>query len=906
MAGVDVRGLERELRASVRGDVGFDAGHRAAFAHDASNYRQVPLGVVAPLDADDAVAAVAVARAHGAPVLPRGCGTSLSGETVNAALVLDTSRHMRRIVELDPQRRLARVEPGVIRDELAGALEREHHLTFGPDTSTHAYATIGGMLGNNSCGVHSLTAGRTSDNTHALDVLLYDGTRMAVGPTPPAAGGRAGEVHARLRDLAARHAGAIRAAFPDIPRRVSGYNLDELLPERGFHVARALVGSEGTLATILEATLQLVEHPPHRTLVVLGFDTVIDAADRVPDVLACGPSALEGMDMRLVRDRSGLPSGGGWLLAEFTGWTQAEAADAARRCAVALGRRGGAVEVVAVTDPAQARRVWRARELASAAVEGTAPGWEDAAVAPARLGDYLRDFQALLDAHGYRTVLYGHFGDGCVHSRIDFDLQTPGGVRAWRRFLDEAADLVVAYGGSLSGEHGDGQARAELLPRMFGDDVVRAFEEMKAILDPDGGMNPGKVVAPRPITSDLKPRVAGAPPCVGAGVCRKLHAGTMCPSYMATRDERHSTRGRARVLAEMLQGETITDGYRSEAVHAALDLCLSCKACKSECPAGVDIAAHKAEFLARHYARRLRPRQAYSMGLIMYAARAARLAPGAANALAASAAGRRLAGVTAQRPLPRFARESFRAAWARRPAGGAGSPPVVLLADTFNDHFQPEVLHAAARALAGAGLSVQVPEGFVCCGRPLYDFGMLATARRLLRGLVARLGPAALAGTPIAVAEPSCLSTLRDELPRMLPRDAAARAVAARAVTLAEALTGRDWAPPSLDGRTVLLHGHCHQVATGGPAAEPALLERAGADVRVLDAGCCGMAGPFGYDRAKYELSMRIGEQRLLPAVRAADAGALVVADGFSCRAQVEHGTGRRALHLAQVLAGTR
>jgi FAD/FMN-containing dehydrogenase/ferredoxin len=708
--GIDVARLRRDLVGAVHGEVRFDPGHRAIYAHDSSNYRQAPIGVVLPRDADDVAAAIAACREHGAPVLPRGCATSLAGQTCNVAVVVDHSKYMREILEVDPEAGTARVQPGVIRDQLSSFTEERHHLTFAPDTSTHEYATFGGMVGNNSCGVHSVMAGRTADNVHELEVVTYDGLRMRVGETSEqeleaivAAGGRRGEIYAALRDLRDRYAELVRERYPDIPRRISGYNLDALLPENGFNVARALVGSEGTLATVLEATVRLVYSPPYRSLVVMGYPDVFHAADHVPEILEHGPTGLEGLDQVLVDDMKALgvhtseveelPDGHGWLLVEFGGDSVDECDEKARACMKHLAKAKDAPAMKLLDRPPEEQKFWDVRESglgATAFIPGEDDhweGWEDAAVPPERLGEYLRSFQRLLERYDYRTALYGHFGDGCVHCRIDFDLQSVGGLRKWRRFLDEAADLVVSLGGSLSGEHGDGQSRAELLERMFGPELVAAFGEFKRIWDPDNAMNPHKVVDPYPIVSNLKLGTDYNPPdpptqfaypadgdsfahaalrCVGAGKCRDIESGTMCPSYMVTLDEQHSTRGRARILYEMLRGEVITDGFRSRDVDEALDLCLSCKGCKSECPVSVDMATYKAEFLSRHHKRRLRPRPAYSMGLIMLHARAGQHVPWLATRLGNLGLTKRLAGIDPGRQAPPFAAESFKAWHARR------------------------------------------------------------------------------------------------------------------------------------------------------------------------------------------------------------------------------------------------
>ena len=945
---LDRAALERDLREAMRGEVLFDAGHRAIYSHDSSNYRQPPVGVVLPEDADDVEAAMSVCRSHGAPVVPRGCGTDLAGAGTNAAVVIDVSKRMRRIVEIDPERRLAVVEPGVVHDQLTDLTEARHGLTFAPDTSTHAYATFGGMIGNNACGIHSVMGGRTADNVEELEVLTWDGLRMRVGATTDeefdrivAAGGRRADIYRRMRELRDRNADPIRDRYPQIPRRVSGYNLDELLPEKGFHVARTLTGSEGTLATVLEAVVRLLPSPPHRTLAVLSYRDVFEAAEHVPELLETGVIGLEGVDERLVHDMrehgmneeaiAMLPGGRGWLFAEFGGETAEESRAAAEKAVRAAGARDARV----MNDPQEIQQMWRVRESALGATAYPAldqdhwEGWEDAAVPPERLGDYLRDFEKLLERHGYNTSLYGHFGDGCVHARYDFDLRTSGGLERFRAFLDEAADLVVAYGGSLSGEHGDGQSRAELLPKMYGEELVAAFRELKTIWDPRNRMNPHKVVDPYPIVSNLKlgtgygprePRrlnfdypedghsfAHAALRCVGAGLCRDTKTGTMCPSYMATLDEQHTTRGRARILYEMLEGATITDGFRSKEVHEALDLCLACKGCLGDCPVNVDMATYKAEFLSKHYRRRLRPVAAYSMGLIMLHARVASRAPRLANALASPGPVKRLAGISPKRDLPRFARETFTAWFRRRGAVNPGADPVVLFPDTFNNFLHPETLRAATGVLEAAGFRVVVPDKALCCGRPLYDYGMLSTARLFWRRILDALREEIRQGVFVVGLEPSCVAAFRDELAGLLPRDEDARRLGFQVLTLAEFLCQEapEWRPPKLERRAVV-HGHCHQKAVMGMSAEQELYGRMGLDFELLDSGCCGLAGSFGFEAEHYDLSVKIGEQRLLPKVRELPEETLVIADGFSCRTQIEQLTDRRAMHTAEVLVNAR
>jgi FAD/FMN-containing dehydrogenase/Fe-S oxidoreductase len=946
----EAQALGAELRRTVRGEVRFDNGSRALYSTDGSNYRQVPIGVVCPLDADDVVATVAACRRFGAPVLGRGGGTSLAGQCCNVAVVVDMSKYMHRVVELDPDRRVARVQPGIVLDRLREAAEA-HRLTFGPDPATHTHCTIGGMVGNNSCGVHALMNGKTVDNIEALEVLTYDGLRLTVGPTSEeelasivAAGGRRGQIYAGLRDLRDRYADRIRARYPRIPRRVSGYNLDELLPENGCNVARALVGTESTCVLVLEATCQLIYSPPVRRLLVLGFPDIYQAGDAVPAVLEHRPSGLEGIDDQLIGYMRNiglhpdevdlLPPGGGWLLVELAAEDAAEAGDRVRALVDGLGRARVHPTVASFTDAAQAARIWTVRESglgATARVPGQKPmweGWEDSAVAPDRIGDYLRDLRKLLDRYGYKGSFYGHVGQGCMHTRNDFDLQSAQGVARFRAYVEEAADLVVGYGGSLSGEHGDGQARAELLPRMYGPELVGAFREFKAIWDPDGKMNPGKVTDPYRLDENLR-LGAGYRPlqlattfrfpadkdgfadaalrCVGVGKCRREGGGTMCPSYMVTREERHSTRGRARLLFEMLQGEVVTDRWRSKEVHDALDLCLSCKGCKGDCPVSVDMATYKAEFLSHYYKGRLRPRTAYSIGLIWWAARAAGRAPLLANLLTQTPfvrqAVKRLGGIAPARAIPPLAPEPFTTWFRRRGPADPGGRPVLLWPDTFNNFFHPETAKAAVEVLEAAGFRVELPGTPLCCGRPLYDFGMLALARRQLRQVLAALGPRIAEGVPLVGLEPSCLATFRDELVNLFPDDEGAKRLQRQSHTLAELLERHagGWTPPAV-AASAIVQGHCHQQAVVGMAADRRVMAAMGLDAELLDAGCCGMAGSFGFERAHYDVAMQVGERALLPAVRAADPATLVLADGFSCRTQIEQATGRPTLHLAEVL----
>jgi FAD/FMN-containing dehydrogenase/Fe-S oxidoreductase len=978
------RELESLLKKSLRGPVSFDLGSRALYAADASNYRQLPIGVVFPRDAADVEAALAACRATGAAVLPRGAGTSLAGQCVNVAVVFDFSRFMNSLEELDPAKRLARVQPGIVLDRLRDAAEA-HHLTCAPDPASHSRCTLGGIIGNNSCGVHGLLGGKAVDNVESLDIVLYDGTRMTVGATPQEqldallrAGGRVGQIYSGLARIRDRYAALVREKFPRIPRRVSGYNLDELLPENNFHVARALVGSEGTCANIVSATLNLTASPPFRVLAVLGFSDAFIAADAVPLALEHKPIGLEGFDYMLVdfmrrkglalRDLDRLPDGVGFLLVEMGAWSAEEARAKAESVARA-SQSWPSPPAAHICTPEEAASVWRVRESALGAmvfVPGEPDrweGWEDAAVPPARLGNYLRAITKLMAEYGFRSPLYGHYGQGCVHTRINFDFSTPNGIKIFREFIDRAADVVISFGGSLSGEHGDGQARAALLPKMFGPELIEAFREFKRLWDPDNRMNPGKLsdaVRVYDPTENLRHSTeAGAPGldsetwetnfafakdngslsraterCVGVGSCRNTVGGVMCPSYRATGEEQHSTRGRAHLLWEMLFGALRDEGFQSRAVYEALDLCLSCKACKSECPVQVDMAAYKSEFLAQRYKGRLHPLHHYIFGFADRLARYGSMAPALTNAILTgpltSPLIKRIAGVARERQLPRLAPKTFQQS--RRPStkSGEGAPgpshlgtgettrrdlsqPVLLWPDTWNNYYHPQSLQAAETVLSLAGFRVETPRGHICCGRPLYDFGLLSAARSYLAQVLRRMAPQIDADLPFVFLEPSCASVFKDELLELFPSDPRAQRLSEQVWLFADLLAAR--APGSfvsgrfknaLGGAHILLHGHCHHKAVfGGPGSEIALLRQAGATVEPIQAGCCGMAGPFGFEADKFEVSKAIANQGLLPAVQSAGPTTIVVADGFSCREQIDQLAHTKALHFAEVLAHT-
>jgi FAD/FMN-containing dehydrogenase/Fe-S oxidoreductase len=970
---VDVMLLRRALKKAVEGEVRFDPASKAMYANDSSNFRQVPIGVVIPKTLDDVVATHRICSQFGAPIVNRGGGTSLSGETVNFAVVIDNSKYLTAIGRTDLADKRVTVQTGAINEQV-NVETGKFGLVFGPDPSSHSRCTIGGNLGNNSCGVHSMQSQlygpgpRTSDNTHALEILTYRGDRFWVGVNEEehldeiiAAGGVKGEIYRQLRDLRDRYADDIRRGFPSVekvPRRVSGYNLDELLPEKGFNVARALVGTESTCVTVLQATLMLTPAMLERTLVTVYYPTIADAGSHVVEIAdQWKPIGLEAIDHRLIYDQQAKPMNvedikelprhdaaeGAWLLVQFgdesAAVSEAKAQEFMAWLTQAKEYEPDRIEIVrSKQEGGRSEDIWAIREagLGSTAFPPDGkdhwPGWEDSAVPPDRVGDYLRDLEALYGRHGLTGAMYGHLGQGCIHSRISFDLRSADGVADYRAFMEEAADLVVSYGGSLSGEHGDGQQRAELLVKQYGERLIDAMREFKRIWDPDWKMNPGKVVDPYRLDEFLRLGVDYNPPrpstmfayekdagdfahatlrCVGVGKCRVPHGEqTMCPSYRATREEEHSTRGRARLLFEMLQGEVITDGWQSTEVFDALDLCLACKGCTNDCPVDVDMPTYKSEFLFHHYRswRRWRPRYAYAFGFIDQAARLATRFPELAN-VATHAPGLRTlaklaAGIDRHRPLPAFAPMNLQE-WFRR-RGGTKNPNgrrVVLFPDTFNNYFHTDVGVACVEAIEAAGWQVVMPEKHICCGRPLYDYGFLPAAKHYLHDVLAQLRDEIRAGTPVVGMEPSCLAVFKDELRNMLPHDDDAGRLAKNAYHFGEFFDTFDIPVPPLT-RKALLWGHCHHRATGGIEPEQRVLERMGASVEPVSGGCCGLAGSWGFESGKWQISLDCSEQALLPAVRDADDDTVVVANGFSCKTQIADAPGieRRALHLAQVM----
>lgn len=948
--------LRSQLEAQTNAEIRFDAATRAVYASEASNYRQLPIGVVVPRSVEDVIVAMRLCSEANLPLLPRGAGTSMCGQAVNAAVIIDTSKYLNAIIDIDPRKRTALVEPGVICDQLKTAAAR-HGLTFGPDPATHSRCTLGGMIGNNSCGAHSVMAGKTVENVERLEVLTYDGARFWVGPTDDAhylehlaAGGRRAEIVRGLKELAEKYGDDIRGGFPRIKRRVSGYNLDQLLPENGFNIARALVGVEGTCVTVLQAETLLVKNPTHRLLVVLGYENIFLAADSVPQLLPLEPIAMEGLDDGIiggllergmkVDDIAELPEGNAWLMVEFGATSEADVLEAATRARDIARLLPGKPSALLVTDPGLMSRIWTIRETgASATSLGLDPnepdptvGWEDAAVEPHQLGQYLREFSRLVASYGYKTNLYGHFGDGCIHSRITFDLKSQNGIDNWRAFLDEAAHLVVRYGGSLSGEHGDGQAKGEYLHIMYGERIMQALAEFKAIWDPLNKMNPGKLIHAMPVDANLRmgpdykrkevkslftydARLGDrgfareTERCIGMGKCRSPEGGTMCPSYRATKEERYSTRGRARLFFELLKGDVIQDDWNNKAIKDSLDLCLSCKGCKSDCPTNVDIARYKSEFLYRHFQTNARPLMDVMIGRIgdwlPVATKVSAVLNYAMGNRLFRAAGS-MFGLAADVKFPRIASQSFRVGkTAKRLLGNKHrftGTDVLLWVDSFNNGFTPSVLEAGVEVLEKLGFHVKLMQRHICCGRPYYDVGMLDKAKANLEMILEQLSQPLSEGVPIVVLEPSCLSVFRDEMPGLFPDDQRAKQLTKSLMTLSELIKKYGVELPEIE-EDVRIHGHCHQKSCGGLGAEQSVLKKLGDKGGIIPSGCCGVAGAYGYHKKSAPIAQQIGENEFKPHLDKIPQDSMIVADGFSCRGQIRNVSGRQPMHLAEYLA---
>ena len=922
------------LRSAGIRDVDDSSLTRALYSTDASLYRVVPQVVVRPHDVDEVLAVVAACAETSTPLTSRGAGTSIAGNAVGTGVVMDFTRFMNKVVSLDVEARSATVEPGTVHATLQRAASTLG-LRFGPDPSTHTRCTIGGMIGNNACGSRTLAYGRTADNILALDVVTIGGERIKLlrGDSPSSS------TLDHLREVVGGGLGTIREEFGQFGRQVSGYSLEHLLPENGFDVSTFMAGTEGTLAVILESTVRLVKDPAYRRLLVLGYASMADAADHVPAVLDFAPTACEGLDSRIVdvvRANKGaasipeLPGGQGWLFVELSGPDSREIEATAGRLAAASGTTAYRL----VDDAREQAALWRIREEGAGLAARTLArpalaGWEDAAVPPAKLGTYLREFEALLGEYGLDGVPYGHFGDGCIHVRIDFPLDEPGGHKGFRDFLEEAARLVASHGGSLSGEHGDGRARSELLPLMYSPDAIQLFGQVKDVFDPFNLLNPGVLVEPRAVDDDLRGSGRGAIEgrlglrllhddgdfgkavhrCTGVGKCvadNSASGGVMCPSFQATRDEKDSTRGRARVLQEMIDGRLVKDGWRSPEVHEALDLCLSCKGCLNDCPTGVDMAAYKAEVLHQSYRGRLRPRSHYALGWLPRIARLASPIAWLVNLTLATPGlrtiGRWAAGVDQRRSIPSFATTRF-GRWARkhRAIEGDGRPRLLLWVDSFTEFFTTDQGKAAVGLLESAGYRVEFLPNPACCGLTWISTGQLDGARKIIADAVEKLHPYAAAGIPIVGLEPSCLGVMRSDAVELLD-DPRAVVVAKGVFTLAELLARTEgWKPLDLSGTNIIVQPHCHHASVMGFEADMDLLAATGASIQRLG-GCCGLAGNFGVEKGHYEVSVAVAELQLLPAVRDAAPGTVILADGFSCRTQLDDLAGVQAVHLAQLL----
>ena len=950
-------GFQQQLVAAIEGESDFSAAGVALYTSDASNYRQIPLCVIYPKSIDDIVEITRLCRKHELSVLMRGGGTSQNGQTVNESVIVDCSRHLRRVLNIDVDKREALIEPGIICDSLKAEAE-QFGLTFGPDPATHSRCTLGGMIGNNSCGPRSMLAGKTVENVVELEVLTPSGERFWVGPTSDseldaivAEDNEKAHIYRELVAIRDDYAEQIRQRYPNIKRRVSGYNLDQLLPENNFNVARALVGTEGTCVSILQARVKLIQNPEYKRLMVLGFDDIFIAGDSVPEIMPFKPIAMEGLDWAIIGgliDRNLkqaevalLPEGKAWLLVELAAATKKALEDHCAAFTESMSNSDKVISVLPVPEVDKTAAIWSIREQGASATamslnpEDPDPivGWEDTAVDPMRLGDYLRKFYALVDEYGYKTSMYGHFGDGCIHARMTFDTRSESGVEHWRKFSQALATLVVEFGGSLSGEHGDGQAKAEFLPIMFGEELMDAFRRFKQAWDPDKRMNPGKVIDAYRMDENLRFSPSYKTPaintrlsfredaggfgrtserCIGMGKCRALD-GAMCPSYQITGEERYSTRGRAHLLHELLRGEVITDGWQNTDIADSLEHCLSCKACKSECPTQVDIATYKSEFMYRHYQGRRRPLHHRAFGYIGTLLPSLSKFTTIVNLVQKSPLGRigkGVLGVDTGKQLPSIAKQTF-AVWAKRNASGhdanfywfgeTSQSVIILWADTFNSHYRPHVLQSAVRVLQKTGFRVGISRDHFCCGRPLYEYGYLDQAEAQLRSILDKFYTTLPAAAPVIVVEPACLSVFRDELVRLVADDDRATDLASRTITLADHLHNQNILPKKALS-TGVIHRHCHDKSLATATQDLTMMRQCFSELKEPESGCCGMAGTFGMRKKTQWIGQKLFARRLEPAISNSSDETYIVANGFSCHEQITDNTERKVLHPIEII----
>lgn len=947
--------LYRELQRKIEGVVDFSPAGVALFTSDASNYRQVPLGVVFPRTKDDIKNTIKLCKSHAVPVLMRGAGTSQNGQTVNEAVILDCSRFMNQVLSIDVENRTALVQPGIVCDSLKSAAEA-HGLTFGPDPATHSRCTLGGMIGNNSCGPHSMLAGKTVENVIELEVLTTNGESFIVGSTTEeeldniiAGSDTRAAIYRELKSIRDEYADEIRQRYPTIKRRVSGYNLDQLLPENGFNVARALVGSEGTCASVLSARVTLIENPKYKRLFVLGFADIFKAGDIVPSVMPFSPIAMEGLDWNIIgglndrnlkqREVALLPEGRAWLLIELTAATNAALDQRCLAFEKAMTENITVTGFKSVTDQSEVSDIWSIREQgASATALALTPGdtdpvvgWEDTAVDPMQLGDYLRELYALVESYDYKTSLYGHFGDGCIHARMTFDTRSEEGVLKWRRFSKDIAELVVKYNGSLSGEHGDGQAKAEFLPIMFGESLMQAFRRFKAAWDPSRMMNPGKLIDAYRMDENLRLGPSYKTPefdsvlsftedvggfgrsterCIGMGKCR-AHSGAMCPSYQATGEERFSTRGRAHLLHELLRGELIPDGFNDNDIYDSLEHCLSCKACKTECPTHVDIASFKAEFMAQHYKGKRHPLHHHMFGKagvwLPLMSRAPRLFNTLQNGLSGRLIKSRL-GINKDKQLPRLDLTPFNSSLSDKPSsedsnfytfGADSGTEVVLWVDSINNAYQPHILATAVSLLQRRGYKIHIAKKHFCCGRPLYEHGFLEQAKSQLQSIIDNFHNTLPSNSKVIVLEPSCLSVFKDELYRFFPHDTKAHDLASRTITLAELFTDQNIKPDISLGRGIM-HLHCH--SKSGQSAEREWMVQCFEELLEPEAGCCGMAGVFGLRKKTAYIGDKLYQRNLAAPISDCTSDTRVVSNGFSCRKQIADNSEIKVWHPIEIM----